>query len=159
MGRSKSIVKGFGSVAQLVFSSITLYRARDRYGYAAFGLSVFPYALISFVNLVVIIVGEYSTHFVLRMAISNEAKRCTSSGTISDEIGTLPEESPVDEGGNDDEDSYAYNFFLRVPSVEEEVCNSKRLGCLQESIEIPRTETNRFLFLLILRLLGRDDSP
>ena len=94
MGRSRNIVKGFASVSQLVSSCITMYQARgsqiQRYGYAAFGLSVFPYTLMSFVNLVVVtIVGEYSTLFILRTAISDEAKRC--GGTISGEIGTLPE--------------------------------------------------------------------
>ena len=97
MGRSRSLVKGLASVVQLVFSSITLYEARgsqlQRYGYAAFGLSVFPYTLMTFVNLVVgTIVGEYSTLFVLRTVISDEAKRC--GGTISGEIGTLPEVTP-----------------------------------------------------------------
>ena len=69
----------------------------------------------SFVNLVVLtIVGEYSTLFVLRTAISDEAKRC--GGTISGEIGTLPEESPAEELegrnlnrtgiGNDGEDGH-----------------------------------------------------
>jgi hypothetical protein len=114
VGRSINIVKGLASVVQLVFSSITLNRARgsqlQQYGYAAFGLSVFPYALVSFVNLVVVtIVGEYSTLFVLRTAISDEAKRC--GGTISGEIGTLPEESPVEEShslkiGNDGKDMH-----------------------------------------------------
>ena len=98
-------------MAQLIFSSIAIYRAGgsqlERYGYAAFGLSVFPYTLMSFVNLVVItIVGEYSTLFVLRMSVSGEAKRC--SGRISGEIGTLPEvtqaadaiESPMEEDGS-----------------------------------------------------------
>ena len=114
MERTKSLVKGLASVAQLVFSSITLYRTRgpqiQQYGYAAFGLSVFPYALMSFVNLVVvIIVGEYTTLFVLRTAISDEAKRC--GGRISGEIGTLHEKSPVEKGrsieiGNDGEDKH-----------------------------------------------------
>ena len=57
VGRTRNIVKGLVSVAQLIFSSMTLCQARgsqiQRYGYAAFGLSVFPYALISFFNLVV----------------------------------------------------------------------------------------------------------
>jgi hypothetical protein len=96
VGRSKNMVKGFASVVRLIFASITLYRTRgsqlERYGYAAFGLSVFPYALMPFVNLVVVtqaIIGEYSTLFVLRTAISDEAKRC--GGKISGEMGTLPE--------------------------------------------------------------------
>ena len=99
MERTRNLVKGLASIAQLVFSSITLYRTRgpqiQQYGYAAFGLSVFPYALMSLVNLVVIIIiGEYSTIFVLRTAILEEARRC--GGRISGEIGTLPE-SLVDE--------------------------------------------------------------
>lgn len=36
--------------------------------------------------------------------MSDEAKRCGEM--ISGEIGTLPEESPVDEGGNDGEDRH-----------------------------------------------------
>ena len=87
----------------------------------------------SFVNLVVLtIVGEYSTLFVLRTAISDEAKRC--GGTISGEIGTLPEatqfqvantvELPVDEGrsrglngmeiGNDDENRHVTPLIPKV---------------------------------------------
>ena len=93
MGRSRYMVKGLASVAQLIFSSITLYKARgsqlQRYGYAAFGLSVFPYTLMTFVNLVFLtVVGEYSTIFILRTAILDEAKQC--GGAISGEIGTLP---------------------------------------------------------------------
>jgi len=80
----------FTSIAQLVLSCVTLYRTRghqlDRYGYAAFGLSVFPYALMSFVNLVTLgIIGEYPCLFVLRTAISEEANGC--GGRISGELG------------------------------------------------------------------------
>jgi len=143
VGRSRSIVKWLASVAQLVFSSITLYEARgsqlQRYGYAAFGLSVFPYTLMTFVNLVFgSIVGEYSTIFVLRTAILDEAKRC--GGTISGEIGTLPEleaaqsanavESPVEEDrslngimmdiDNDGEDRHV----TPLPKVDEKTTTS-----------------------------------
>lgn len=61
---SRSYLKMVTSFIQLFSSSITLYRTRgsqlDQYGYAAFGLSVFPYLLMSFVNLCcAIILGEY----------------------------------------------------------------------------------------------------
>ncbi|KAF9458545.1 hypothetical protein BDZ94DRAFT_1325423, partial [Collybia nuda] len=56
IARSRSWLKGLIALAQLMFSSITIYQARgdqlDRYGYAAFGLSVFPYTLMSLVNLI-----------------------------------------------------------------------------------------------------------
>ena len=120
--QSKNIVKGIASVAQLIFSSITLYRTRgsqlQRYGFTAFGLSVFPYALMSFINLIVItVVGEYLTPYVLRTTISDEAKRC--GGTISGEVGTLPEESPAEEGrsmktGSDSEDRHVTTPLPKV---------------------------------------------
>jgi len=69
----------FTSVAQLILSCITIYRARGsqlaRYGYAAFGLSVFPYTVMSFVNLVFVgILGEYPSLYIMRTAVLDEAK-------------------------------------------------------------------------------------
>ena len=53
----------------------------------------------SLVNLVVVyVVGEYSTLFVLQTAILEEARRC--GGKISGEIGTLPESAVVEGGHN-----------------------------------------------------------
>lgn len=54
------------SGAQLIFTTITLYRSRgdqiNRYGFAAFGLTVAPYAVMSFVNLLgSIMVPSYPT--------------------------------------------------------------------------------------------------
>jgi hypothetical protein len=50
-----NLVKILVSGGQSLFSSITLYRSRgdqiDRYGFAAFGLTVAPYALMAIVNL------------------------------------------------------------------------------------------------------------
>lgn len=52
---SHSILRGVISIFQLIYASSTLYRTKgdqlDRYGYAAFRLTVTPYLLISFVNL------------------------------------------------------------------------------------------------------------
>ncbi|KAF9461554.1 hypothetical protein BDZ94DRAFT_1237555 [Collybia nuda] len=93
VARSRSWLKGIIALGQLVFSSITIYQARGdqlvRYGYAAFGLSVFPYTLMSLVNLIVTaIIGEYSHLSILRTAVSDEAKQRTG-GRISGEVGTL----------------------------------------------------------------------
>ena len=61
----------------------------DWYGYAAFGLSVFPYMLMLFINLIVLgIVGQYPCVSTLRTDVLDEAKRCEGS-KISGEIGTL----------------------------------------------------------------------
>ncbi|KDQ51465.1 hypothetical protein JAAARDRAFT_211082 [Jaapia argillacea MUCL 33604] len=78
--QSHSWLKMVISIAQLVYSSVTLYETRgdqlNRYGYAAFGLSVFPYTLMSLANLIVVgLVGEYPCLYILRTAIMNEAER------------------------------------------------------------------------------------
>ncbi|KAF2258121.1 hypothetical protein CC78DRAFT_538017 [Lojkania enalia] len=55
IGSTYSLVKGIVALAQAAFAIKTLYQARgnqiEKYGYAAFGLTVAPYALMSFVNL------------------------------------------------------------------------------------------------------------
>lgn len=66
------------SVVQIVASCITLYRSRgsqiERYGFAAFGLTVFPYALMSLVNAICLgFVGDYASIYVLRTKIFHEA--------------------------------------------------------------------------------------
>ncbi|KAL3302029.1 nacht domain-containing protein [Colletotrichum asianum] len=53
---SYNLVRVLASIIQLIFAVSTLYRTRgdqiERYGYAAFGLTVIPYAWMSLVNLV-----------------------------------------------------------------------------------------------------------
>ncbi|KDQ52007.1 hypothetical protein JAAARDRAFT_198658 [Jaapia argillacea MUCL 33604] len=78
LSRSQSYVKMAVSVAQLVYSVITIYRTKgnqlDRYGYAAFGLSVIPYAFMSLVNLICVgVVGDYTHLYMLRTDIMREA--------------------------------------------------------------------------------------
>ncbi|TFK49519.1 hypothetical protein OE88DRAFT_1736536 [Heliocybe sulcata] len=67
------------SVVQLFASAITLYRSRgdqiDRYGYAAFGLSVIPFMLMSLLNLVLnAVLGEYPYLYVLRTGVLKESE-------------------------------------------------------------------------------------
>ena len=105
ISRSQSLLKMTISVAQLTVSCITLYRTRgpqlDRYGYAAFGLSVFPYAFMSLVNLICIgTVGEYPCLLLLRTTILDEVKR--RDVRISGEVGILKkvvDGASADKGG------------------------------------------------------------
>jgi hypothetical protein len=64
-----SLGKGIIAVLQLIFSSVTIYKTRGdqitRYGYAAFGLTVTPYMLMSLVNLVGTMVTPDYTHVYL----------------------------------------------------------------------------------------------
>ncbi|TFK53268.1 hypothetical protein OE88DRAFT_1733231 [Heliocybe sulcata] len=80
LSKSSSWLQTSVSIAQLIFSTVTLYRTRgsqiNRYGFAAFGLSVFPYTLMSFVNLFgSIILGDYPYMYVLRTEVLKEAGR------------------------------------------------------------------------------------
>jgi len=103
LSRSQSWAKAIISIAQLVLSSVTIYRARgdqlDRYGYAAYGLSVFPYTFMSFINLVcVALVGEYPSIYLLRSRVMKEAEG--RQGVFHGVIGTLQHTSN-DTGGSE----------------------------------------------------------
>jgi len=106
IAKSQSYLKMATSVVQLVLSSITLYRSRgsqlDRYGYAAFGLSVLPYTFMSLVNFIYVgVVGEYPALTMLQTETLQEANRRVG-GKISGEIGTL---KVFDDARDSDEDA------------------------------------------------------
>ncbi|KAI5856873.1 hypothetical protein BZA05DRAFT_471025 [Tricharina praecox] len=66
---SYSFVQGIAAIAQIFFASKELYDARgvqiDRYGYAAYGLTVIPYLWMSFLNLLAAIMRPRYTHMYL----------------------------------------------------------------------------------------------
>lgn len=77
--KSQSWLKMGLSVAQLIYSCITIYRTRGdqilRYGYAAYGLSVFPYAFMSLANFTCAAwIGEYACVYALTSPVMEEAK-------------------------------------------------------------------------------------
>ena len=77
---SYSLAQGLVAVFQTLYASATLYRARgdqiERYGYAAFGLTVAPYLVMSIVNLVsTILTPNYPTTFMVESEIMREAAR------------------------------------------------------------------------------------
>ncbi|KZT07027.1 uncharacterized protein LAESUDRAFT_743071 [Laetiporus sulphureus 93-53] len=78
--RSQSLLKMVASLIQIVSASITLYLSSGnqlaRWGYAAYGLTVFPYALMSFMKMIYArLVGDYNCGHVLRTPILEEAER------------------------------------------------------------------------------------
>lgn len=82
--RPKSWTAIILSIVQLVSAIISLYDSRgdqiNRFGYAAYGLSVAPYALMSLVNLLCAgHRGEWPCRYVLRTAILEEAERRESA--------------------------------------------------------------------------------
>lgn len=80
LSRSRSWVKMGAGLAQLIFSCVTLFNSRgdqfEKYGYASFGLYVFPFALMSLVNLICVgVVGDYSCLYVARTSVLLEAEK------------------------------------------------------------------------------------
>ena len=78
--RSKELTSAAVGIAQVIFASITIYRARgdqiEKYGYAAYGFSVYPYLLMSLANLIKLLAcGRYPYAYVLRTATLAEAEK------------------------------------------------------------------------------------
>lgn len=79
LASSRNFVKITASIAQLLFACATLYRARgtqlDRYGYAAFGLTVLSYAIMSFLNLLADFITPEFTHlYIVHSEVLREAE-------------------------------------------------------------------------------------
>lgn len=83
-------------MSQTLFATATLYRARvnqlSRFGYAAFGLTVAPYAVMSIVNLLrSLFTPEYPTMYLIESSIAAEARR--RGGDIQEAVSVLQEQS------------------------------------------------------------------
>ena len=92
MCRSTGVTSTVVGIAQVIFSSITIYHARgdqiEKYGYAAYGLSVYPYALMSVANLLKLaFCGRYPYAYVLRTATLVEAEK--NGGVFSGAVGNF----------------------------------------------------------------------
>lgn len=89
---SYNFVKAAIGIVQTVYACITLYKARgdqiETYGYAAFGLTVVPYVLMSVLNLLgQIACAEYSTLFLVHSDVMDEARR--RGGVFDGVVGSL----------------------------------------------------------------------
>lgn len=115
------------SLTQLGFACATLYRARgsqlQQYGYAAFSLTVMPYAIMSFINLTGnLVMPNYPAVYMIRSEVMEEAK--ARGGRFDGTIGFMPTSTDDEEGqqiggadtvlfdGGDDETDIV--FYQRV---------------------------------------------
>ncbi|KAL2843051.1 hypothetical protein BJX68DRAFT_270376 [Aspergillus pseudodeflectus] len=92
LAASYNIPKAIISLAQAIWATITIYRARgnqiDQYGYAAFGLTVAPYAYMSIINLIATcITPEYPAIYMVRTSLMNQAE--AHGALITGEVGCL----------------------------------------------------------------------
>jgi hypothetical protein len=94
-----SVSKILISLAQTLFSIFTLYRARgdqlNRYGYAAFGLTVAPFAVMSTVNLLGnLMVPTYSKLYLVESKALDIAKERGVEIVITGTVGMLDDGDP-----------------------------------------------------------------
>ena len=91
--RSIEITSAVVGIGQVIFASITIYRARgdqiEKYGIAAYGLSVYSYLLMSGANLIKLgVCGRYPYAYVLRTATLVDLERA-NSGVFKGAVGNF----------------------------------------------------------------------
>ena len=80
LSSTNNFAKGLIAIFQTLYASFTLYRARgdqiQHYGYAAFGLTVVPYIVMSIINLAsTILTPDYSVMYLVESEAMEEAKK------------------------------------------------------------------------------------
>jgi hypothetical protein len=80
LASSQNILAYVASLIQLGFAVVTLYRVSgnqlDKYGYAAYGLTIIPYMMMSFVNLLAQIFNpDYPLIYMVQSHVMEEAKK------------------------------------------------------------------------------------
>jgi hypothetical protein len=131
---SKSLI----AIAQTIFGAITLYEAGnsqlDRYGYAAYGLTVVPFLIMSLVNLASqIATADYPAMYMIQSPVMDEARR--RGGVFDGAVGTLEV---------DDEEGEVYMW--RATAQENQFHWKKSMQMLTLPANQPRVSLDRSLY-------------
>jgi len=92
-----NLVKIMVSLGQAIYAIFTLYRARGdqiaQFGYAAFGLTVAPYAVVSVLNLLgSLLCPEFPALYMVESSIMEEARRRGGEYVFEGTVGRLDED-------------------------------------------------------------------
>lgn len=86
---SYNMIGGLIALAQAIYTSVTLYQTRgdqiNQYGYAAFGLTVAPFVLMSIINLIGNMFSPtYNAIYMIETSVMTEARRhgCRFDGVV-----------------------------------------------------------------------------
>ena len=93
-----NMVKALVAIAQTCYASLTLYRSRgdqiQQFGFAAFGLTVAPYAVMSIINLIGNLCRpDYASLYMVESSTMEEAKR--RGGFFEGSVGAIEEQGMV----------------------------------------------------------------
>lgn len=99
---SYNILKLLVSLLQALWATVTLYRTRgdqtQQYGYAAFGLTVAPYAFMSIMNIIgTLLNAEYPSIFLVRTPSMDDAEREPGNDFFATEVCFRALEAPCAE--------------------------------------------------------------
>ena len=162
LSSSFNLIKGIAALLQLLYTSFTLYHTNggqlNWYGFAAPGLTVIPYAVMSGLNLIAnLLTPYYPTMYLVRSEVMKEAERRAGSqfhyvvGEIVDEFGT------DDDGQSESEISGSFNDDGKVLYVtpSESAEKDKRI----EISEISDGSTNQTISVPSCPRFRRTDGP
>ena len=157
LSSSFNLVKGMVALAQSIFASYTLYRTSGRqlkqFGFAAPGLTVLPYAVMSALNLVAnLLTPQYPTMCLVRSEVMEEAERRTESkfhyvvGRVVDDSGA---NNIVKGGWSEIAGSFNHddNHLFVSPATEED-----------ENIDIDDNSDQTIYFPACTRFRRTDDT-
>ena len=150
LSSNHNLPKGLIAIFQVLYASATLYRARgdqiQRYGYAAFGLTVAPYLVMSIVNIIsAVLIPEYPTTYLVRSDAMDEALR-REAAKFEGVVGTIQKQSAPSRSGRkivfkDTDGSHAW---LELDAVSGERTSSVTLPrtVVLEDTSKPRSQTS-----------------
>lgn len=104
ISQSYSFVKYVSSIAQLSYGCVTLFRTKgdqlDRYGYAAFGLTVLPYVIMSLLNFVAnTVTPDYASLYLVWSEVMEEA--ISRGGRFDGTVGMIDTTGVVEADGQE----------------------------------------------------------
>ena len=126
---SNGLLKSATAVVQLLFACLTLYRTKgdqvEMYGYAAFGLTVIPYAIMSILNLTAnLLTPEYPMLFMVQSDGMRLRQLGYSKPQCEGTVGTIiPENARTDNSG--------FYATISARDVQWTEWNSKLQGMVQ----------------------------
>ena len=146
LSSSFNLVKGIAALLQLLYTSSTLYNTNgsqvNRYGFAAPGLTVLPYAVMSALNLMAnLVVPHYPTLYLVRSEVMEEAERRTGL-PFNYVVGKVVDESDTDndvmEGWSEIEGSFKDDEkVLHITRSAEEGEKIEICDCSSQRIYVP----------------------
>lgn len=157
---SYSFAKGIIAIFQTIYASATLYRTKgdqiERYGYAAFGLTVAPYLVMSIINLTgAVLTPDYPTIFMVESEIMEEARR-RNGAYFGGTVGKLKPKEPVKPVKPVTSVKQLFDVSFQIDDQNRTIMrtnhfdsNAHAIGGFKNSEEAPQVVSDESLFIVV----------